>query len=51
MFKSLLELTGDVIKIAAAPIEIVTDTVRVITKPISDVSQEIVKEVKEELTS
>jgi len=47
MFDSLLKLTGDVVKIAVAPVEIAVDTARVVTKPVADVAEEIVKGVKD----
>ncbi len=53
MFGSLVGIVTDVAKIAVAPIEIALDTTRVVTKPVADLTQEVVKEVKkasEELT-
>lgn len=47
MFKSLVELTKDVTKIATAPVEMAIDTARVATKTAADVAQDAVKEVKE----
>lgn len=47
MFKSLLDLGTDVIKTAAAPVEVVADLTRVVTKPIADLSEEVRDEVKE----
>ena len=47
MFKSLIELTTDVVKVASAPVEIVADVARVVTKPVADIAGDVVKEVKE----
>ncbi len=50
MFKSIFGIVEDVVKVATAPIEIAADVTRAVTKPIADVAQEVVKDVKEELT-
>lgn len=47
MIKSLLGVVTDVAKIAAAPVEIAADVTRAVTKPVADLSEEAVKEVKE----
>lgn len=47
MLKSLFGLVEDTVKIASAPVEIALDTTRVVTKPIADLAQEAVEEVKE----
>ena len=47
MFKSLLKLTEDVVDIVTAPIEVVIDTTRLVTKPIADASKEAVEAIKE----
>ncbi len=47
MFKSLLGVVTDVAKVAAAPVEIAADVTRAITKPVADLAEEAVKEVKE----
>jgi len=50
MFKSLFGVVTDVVKIAVAPIEIAADATRAVTKPIADVVEETVKDIKDELT-
>lgn len=47
MFGSIGGLLGDVVKIATAPVSIAVDVTRVVTKPIADAAQEVVKEVKD----
>ncbi len=47
MFKSLLGLTGDVVKVATAPIEVAADLTRAAVKPIVEVAEDVVKDVKE----
>lgn len=47
MFKSLFGVVSDVAKIAIAPIEIAADVTRAVTKPIADVAEEAVKEIKD----
>lgn len=47
MFKSLLGLVEDVVKIAVAPVEIAIDATRIITKPVGDVAQAAAKEIKQ----
>jgi len=49
MFGSIFGLITDVVKVAVAPVEIMVDTVRVVTKPAADVAQDAVKAVKDEL--
>ena len=51
MFKSLLNITTDVVKIASAPVEIALDTTRAVTKPVADLCEETVKEIKEVTTT
>jgi len=46
MFGSLFDLAEDVCDIVSAPVEIVAETARVVTKPIADVAKEVVEEVK-----
>ena len=46
MFRSLAGLVGDVVKIAAAPIEITADLTRVVTKPVADAAEEVRDAVK-----
>lgn len=48
MFGSLLGVVTDVVKIAAAPVEIAADLTRAVTKPIADAATETVKVVKSE---
>lgn len=40
-------LLSDVIKIAVAPVQVAADLTRVVTKPLADAAEEVVKEVKE----
>jgi hypothetical protein len=47
MFKSLLGIVEDTVKIVVAPVEIVADLTRVVTKPVADVAQAAAEEVKE----
>lgn len=49
MFKSLLNLTKDVVEVVTAPIEIAADLARVVTKPIADTAKDCVDAVKEEV--
>ena len=49
MFKSLIDLAGDVTKIVVAPIEVAVDVTRAVTKPVAEAAEEIVKDIKEEL--
>lgn len=37
---------SDMVKIAAAPVGIVADVARVVTKPVADLAEEVAKEVK-----
>lgn len=46
MFKSLLGIMSDAAKIATAPIEIALDVTRAATKPIAEVAEELVEDVK-----
>ena len=48
MFGSLLGVATDLVKIAAAPVEIAADITRAVTKPISDAATETAKTVKTE---
>ncbi len=47
MFKSLFGIVEDVVKVVAAPVEIAIDVTRVVTKPIADLAEEAVQEVKD----
>ena len=49
MLKSLFGLVTDVTKIITAPVEITTDIVRKCTKPIADISQEVVEDMNDDL--
>lgn len=49
MFGSLFGVAIDLVKIAAAPVEIALDVTRAVTKPVADVAQEAVKEIKKDL--
>ena len=48
MFKSLFELTKDVVDIAIAPVEIAVDVAREVTKPVAELAKDIVEEFKPE---
>ncbi len=47
LFKSLLELTEDVVAIATAPIEVAVDVARAATKPVADAAKEITAEMRD----
>lgn len=47
MFGTLFDLATDVVKVVTAPIEIALDTTRVVTKPMGDLAQEAVSEIKQ----
>lgn len=47
MFKELMGIATDVVKVVAAPVEIAVDVTRVATKPIADLAQEAAAEVKD----
>ena len=49
MFGSLLKLTENVVKVAAAPIEVVADVAVVVTQPLADAAEEVTSSVKEGL--
>jgi hypothetical protein len=49
MLNSLVGVASDVVKVVAAPVEIALDVTRAVTKPIADVAQEAVKEIKKDL--
>jgi hypothetical protein len=46
MFGSLFDLATNVVKVVAAPVEIITDIVSVPVKIAADAATEVVKEVK-----
>lgn len=46
LFESVFDLTTDVVKVAAAPVEVAVDLAGAVVKPISEVAGEIVDEVK-----
>jgi len=48
LMKSLTYLSKDLVQITVAPVEIVVDSARIITKPIAETSKEIVSEIKKE---
>ncbi len=47
MFKSLVSLVEDTVSIVTAPVEVAADLTRMVTKPLADASQQVVKSVKE----
>lgn len=49
MLGSLVNLAGDVLKVAAAPASIALDVVRAATKPLADAAQCVAHDVKESL--
>lgn len=46
-FDDIAGLVGDVAKVAVAPVEIVANVARAVTKPIAEIAEEIVDEVKD----
>lgn len=49
MFKSLFNITKDVIDVVKAPLEIALDVTSAITKPIADAANEIVEDIKKDV--
>ena len=49
MFKSLIGVVTDTAKIASAPIEILADVSRSVTKPVAEEMQNLTDDVKKEL--
>ena len=49
ILKSVVEVTSDVVKVVAAPVEIALDVTKAVVKPIAEVAEEIVKDVKDSL--
>ena len=47
MIMSLFDIVGDVVNIVTAPIEVAVDITRAVTKPMAEVAQDVVKEVKD----
>ncbi len=47
MLDSLFGVAKDLVKIAAAPIEVAVDLTREVTKPLADAASEVVESVKE----
>ncbi len=45
MFKSLFKLAEDVAEIAAAPMRVIVDTARLVTKPLSEAAKEVAETV------
>lgn len=50
MFKSLVGITTDLVKIAAAPVQVAVDLTRAVTKPIADAAQDVAQGVNEAVT-
>lgn len=46
LFNSLTELTTDVVKVVAAPVEMAVDLVDAAVKPIAEVAEEFKEDVK-----
>lgn len=49
MLKSLFNIVGDVARVVTAPVEMIVDVAAAITKPIAEVTQDIVDSFKEEI--
>lgn len=49
MFGSIGGIIGDVLKVAAAPVQVAADLTRAVTKPLADAAQQVAKDVKNEL--
>lgn len=49
MFRSLFNLAGDVLKVAAAPVTIAAELARTITKPVADTAEEVAKTITDVL--
>lgn len=47
MFGSLLKLTKDLVTIVTAPVEIAIDLTGAVVKPIAEVAEEIVDDIKD----
>jgi hypothetical protein len=50
LFSSIGDLVGDVVKIAVAPVEIATDVVGGLVKPVANTVADAVKTIKDEVT-
>lgn len=46
LLKSVVDLTADVVKVVAAPVEIAADLAGAVVKPLAEVASELVDEVK-----
>lgn len=46
MFKNLLGLVENVVKIAIAPVEIVVAAAKVVTQPVADILEDITEEIR-----
>ena len=49
LIKSTLGITGDVLKVVAAPVVIAAEVTRAATKPIGDAMEEVTEDVKDSL--
>lgn len=49
MFKSLIDLTKDVVEIASTPVEVAVDATRAVTKPVAEAMKEVKDDIKKEL--
>lgn len=47
MFNSLFGLVEDVAKLVVAPVEVIAGTARVVTKPLTNLLEEVVSEVED----
>lgn len=46
LLKSIGDLAADTVRVVAAPIEVIVDAVDAVVKPIADVAEDLVKDVK-----
>jgi hypothetical protein len=46
LFGSLIDLTTDVVRVVAAPVEAVVDLAGAVVKPIADVAEDLVSDIK-----
>jgi hypothetical protein len=46
LFESVVDLTTDIVKVVAAPVEVAVDLAGAVVKPVAEVVGEIVEDVK-----
>ena len=49
MFDALIDLTKNVVKVAAAPVEVALDVANAVVEPVAEVAEDGTKEVKKAL--